>query len=425
MKKTLFCLAVMMLGSLSLVWAGGGQESEAAAGRVTLRFMTTEDYTNAESPLMVIRNKYYESFKTKYPNIEIKMELVPWEQIYSQVIVADEAGAAPDIFWMGARASYEVLKGERAMPLDDYLSRSEIKDLAGPILNMATEEGKHYLMPTTTDVRVLYYRKDFYRDAGLNPEKPPRYWADLIATAQKLNDPPGRWGFGFVGGRTLHTAHLWMPNIWMNGGDLIDENKKAIYNSEAGQKAGQYYADLVHKYKVTPKEGVSLMYPDLQRGIIAGNFAMAVMGSWSYKSQYIPALGEENIGWSRMPIPKGGKDASFSGGWGFMISSRTERADEAWKFIEHMASEEAMREVGLLLTYLPHRKSVIDDPEIKDTFIGQMAAYATEASGFNPKNENNGPFFDGMTIAVQEFMQGTKSVKQALDDAVNEYNAKY
>ena len=296
--------------------------------------------------------------------------------------------------------------------------------MQGPILDMATVDGNIYLIPTVTDVRVLYYRKDLFREVGLDPDSPPRTWDELVAAAKKLNDPPNRWGFGFVAGRTLHTAHLWMPNIWMGGGELINEDKKAVYNSEAGIAAGQYYADLVHKHKVAPQEAVSTMYPDLQRGIIAGTYAMGVLGSWSYQSQFLPALGEENIGWARMPTPEGGKDSSFSGGWGFMISSKTPYAREAWTFISHMGSRDVMLDLGLLLRNLPTRKSIMTDPRIGDTFAGEMGAYASEASGFNPKNEKNGPFFDGMMIALQEIVQG-RDVKEALDDAADSYNSKY
>ena len=340
------------------------------------------------------------------------------------MIVADEAGSAPDIFWMGARASFEVINGDRALPLNDFMSQELIDDLQGPIMDMATVNGKVYLHSTTTDVRVLYYRKDIFKEVGLDPSMPPRTWDDLIGSAKKLTTPD-RWGFGFVGGKTIQTAHLWMVHGWMGGGELIDANRKATYATDAFVKAGQYYADLVQKHKVAPKEAIAAMYPDLERGMIGGNYAMSVMGSWSYGRQFLEALGEEKIGWTRIPIPQGGKDASFSGGWGYMISSHTEHPREAWAFIEHMASKEVRMEQALLLKLLPTRKSIIADPRINSTYSGQMAAYASEASGFNPKNDKNGPFFDGMIVAVQEFIQGSKSPKQALDDAVKDYNSKY
>jgi ABC-type glycerol-3-phosphate transport system substrate-binding protein len=215
-----------------------------------------------------------------------------------------------------------------------------------------------------------------------------------------------------------------MVNMFMGGGDLIDSKKRAIYNGPAGYAAGRYYADLVYKHKVAPRESVSVMYPDIERGFIGGNYAMTGIGSWSY-DPFVKALGAEAVGWSRLPIPAGGKDASFSGGWGFMISKATRRPKEAWTFVSHMASREAMLDVAQALTTLPHRKSVMDDPRIRNTYIGAMAAYAREASKFNPKNENNGPLFDGINVALQEILQNKKSPEQALNDAANAYNAKY
>lgn len=74
--------------TLGLLFIGGplaaSGADESGTGKVELRYMTTQDWSNEEDPQMVIYNTAYEQFKTEHPEIEIQMELVPWEQMYSQ-----------------------------------------------------------------------------------------------------------------------------------------------------------------------------------------------------------------------------------------------------------------------------------------------------------------------------------------------------
>ncbi|MEM6428588.1 MAG: sugar ABC transporter substrate-binding protein [Deinococcota bacterium] len=400
---------------------------------VTLRVQTSIDFFNDDpNDSELAYRAAHEAFLAENPNIRIEFEIVPPFELYRQFLVAAEGRNAPDITYQGAANTYTLASSGNVLALNDYMDGHPFlnpDNLQSAILDVATVDGQYYVIPTTTDARVLYYRKDLFEAAGLDASAPPTTRAELIETAQSLTqDTDGdgetdQWGYCFIADNTLHTPHMWLTHVWAAGGDLVDADGKAVYDSEAGIAAAQFYYDLVNTYEVTPSNIIANDYDATVRALVSGQCAMALLGTWSWPVDILGALGEENVGWTPVPTPEGGEAATFSGGWSWLISSRSDHPDEAWAYIEAIASEELALELGR--ENISTRQSVLSSPEIQDTFVANVGTYAAGAAHGNPQVTSTQPLFDGLRQALQDVIRGRQDAQTALTQAAETYNSRY
>lgn len=397
-----------------------------AQDSVTLRVQGEDWFGEDAGPGAKAYISAHEQFLEENPNVTIQFEIVPQFERFRQFVIADEGGNAPDITLQGAATTFTLASAGRVAPLNQYMEGHPYlnpENLESAVLEVETIDGQYYGIPTTTDVRLLYYRKDLFEEAGLDPDSPPTTREELIEYAQALTSGDDRWGFGFVADNSLHTPHMRMCHTWAGGGELLTENGEAVYDGQAGINAAQFYYDLVNTHEVSPSAVISTDYDASVRALVGGQYAMAVLGSWSWAEDLVGALGEEAIGWTRIPVPEGGEDASFSGGWSWMISQNTQNQDVAWNYLEAINSEEVALALGQ--TDISTWQSVLDNPELDGTFVAEAGQYAAEASHGNPKVVTTEPLFDGIRQAVQEVIQGNASPEEALANAAADYNSEY
>ena len=123
------------------------------------------------------------------------------------------------------------------IPLDDYIKASGVtRDGFFPgAWDSSVWQGKTWGIPLNNDVwEELYYNKDMFKAAGLDPEKPPMTWDELLADAEKLNNPPNQYGISIMGNGEWATC-IMDSFIYSNGGSVLtsDGNTAAINQAES------------------------------------------------------------------------------------------------------------------------------------------------------------------------------------------------
>lgn len=202
-----------------------------------------------------------EAFKEKYPNIElhsfsgIKIEGMDLD---SGPLMAIAGGVAPDILYVNFRQSDTYIQNNFLYPLDEFIAREdpELMDLRveKPVWDVirrkikGEDEEKVWMLPYETLVRIIMYRKDVFKRAGLNPNQAPENWDELYEYAKKLSDP-SNGNYGTVLASGPQAAYDWLPFLWAAGGDAVqydaeEEVWKATFASEAGVTAMEYYLKL-------------------------------------------------------------------------------------------------------------------------------------------------------------------------------------
>ncbi len=329
----------------------------------------TDAYTKANSNVV-------KAFREKYPYIElrafsgIKIENMDLD---SGPLMAIAGGVAPDIIYVNFRQSDTYIQNNFLYPLDEFIARESSESMKlrveKPVWQVikrkkkGDSQEKVWILPYETLVRVLMYRKDTFKRAGLNPNHPPRDWQEFREYARILSDPAnGAYGTVLAGGP--QAAYDWLPFLWAAGGEAVvfDEEKqlwKASFASSSGITAMEYYLSLLTA-QLKDKQG------KIQQG-----FAIRE-GDWGYMweegkiGMRMDYLSQQNMGgkydpnlFAFAPSPAGPSgaggseincrmmgifsQAGISNNAGLGNRDPEKVRDAAWKYIQFYDSEEARK----------------------------------------------------------------------------------
>jgi len=399
--------------------------TEAPPEPITLRVMVA-DFTYPEDATNILSQIFDETvskYREKYPNVTLEFERVPWIEIAGKYLLALEAGNPPDAVEISADGSGLWGKEGKLLALNEYISPDLMADLVNPEAIMS--DGKLFGLTFYSPHRSLYYNKALFEKAGLDPEKPPKTWDELIEYGQAVNhiDGEDQWGLGAIGVGQMGLFYL--AGIAQLGGTAWDQNECATYNSPEGVKVAEFYNDLINKYKIMPSSYPTVDDASLQRAFIAGKYGMILGGTWDYVV-LTQGMDPNLVGWGRIPIPEGGQDKTNSGSWGWGVSPTTEHPKEAADFIITIQNNDYLLKWADNKTAMPVRKSMVEAPLYQDGgFMQDMAEYAVCCVVPYYQVEDVGGFATGLWEGLQAIWSGQKPAQEALDEAVKNYNDQY
>ncbi len=273
----------------------------------------------------------------EHENPGIKIRGVERQYSPQEFVTAMAGGKGPDVMhvWIG---SIGILARQGFIaPVDEYIRQWDQADYIPKKVWRPTRYGrKTYGVPRDTYFTVLFYRKDLFKAAGLDPQQPPRNWDELVAYARQLTKPEiGQYGFGLA----PDTWHF-MDFVWQNNGRLLEAKRSGYLNapldSPAVLQTLQFWHDLKFKYKVLPPNALPAT-ENIQQMFALGKVAM-MMGV----AMQLPALLNkyglqlDKTGIAPLPAGPAGYRASHAGGEVFVINASIpkEKRDAAWKYIE-------------------------------------------------------------------------------------------
>ena len=318
---------------------------------------------NATDPKAHADRAIVEAFERLHP--DIRLESAQGLQIggpaaESNLLLAFAGGTAPDVVYVNFRTSASYAQQGFLVPLDDDLKQhpevlAHIPPALLPILRDAGH-GHIYSIPYLAVVQALYYRKDMFQAAGLDPNKPPRTWDEFYADAQALTDQPkGIWGFEFAQDFS-DTAYFWINFLWQAGGEVVKRNKQgqwqAAFNTPEGVTALKFYGKLMNA-PWTGKDGKTYRGVAGHSGTMGPDRAAGKVGMWfQYQSTIIANQADATqinpsvVGIAPMPRGPTGKTGNETNAYMWGISSQIKdprvRA-AAWQFVTFMASDNADR----------------------------------------------------------------------------------
>ena len=363
--------------------------------------------------------KAADKYMASHPGVTFN--IVQPSDMSDQFALALSSGETPDIVSMDCvLIPYYASIGALADITDRFNALAYSSTYSGGLVELAQYEGKQYAVPFAPDVSVMLYNKDHFEAAGLDPEVGPATWDELIEYAQLLTDEE-HYGYVFGAGDPGTMMFTYVPYIWSNGGDVMNEDgTKSMLDQPKSVEALQLMCDLVSKYKVCPEGITSYGWTESQDAFLSGKASMIVLGSgavWSMLTgQY-----DINAGICLIPSADGENYSSFSGGDSLAIVNDCENVEAAWDFIQYCQSEDVQVEEMAQYGQLPSRSDLFDNkyfeanPEFK---VLQRALEVGEAPYSLKYNEMYSPFIDGVQAAVS----GAMTAQEAFSKAAEEIN---
>lgn len=350
-------------------------------------------------------------------------------------------------------------------PLDDLLARDKGKDPFCPdksqyysaCWNETQYEGQTFGIPIGADDRILYWNRDIFqrhagelRQAGLDPERPPRTWSEVLAYSKILTERNAKGEVTMAG---------FIPNFGNSWLYLYAFQMNASFMSPDGTKCTLYSPEAEEALKFMVK-GYELLggYDQIQKfqngflsnendAFIVGKVAMKIDGDWvlASLSRYGPNL---NFGVGPPPVPddrynktgafKDEKDpfVTWSGGFAYAIPNGAKNLEGAWRLIKFFTSKEARVIEARAQAAYERSRGRVHIPRIQ----GNRDANAAFVAEFTPKNPNfaaalamhvklaevgriRPPSVVGQTLwsehvrALEAACRGEKTPKQALLDS--------
>ncbi len=404
MKKKLL---VIILGILVLLVGISYADSN-----VTLNFWMPGQEPTIKATMEGIIAK----FEKENPNIKINYSQIPWNEYPVKLNTAYSGGVAPDVMGLGWGQFGQLISENKFLPFDTNSAGLNTKDFYDVALKEGSYKGKLYglLLP---EIRVFLYRKDYFKEAGLDPNKPPHSWQDLQKYAIKLTKRNGnrveRAGLDVA---TANGQQMFATMLWQLNGDLWDDNGQPLFNTPDGVKALTFLVNLKNKYNtVIPSDIQSLTGPVFMNGYAA----MAYM-----QTQALPQLEKvtgDKLGYA-LPTKEKSNTALVMGTF-LAVSATVKNKEAATKFAEFLYSGDSMWDIYQGINFLPTRKSlqakfVKDSPEKNQIFLTALQ---------NSRGFNKSPVFAEaqkiLSLSLEQAYYGKKTPKQALDDAAAKISA--
>lgn len=351
--------------------------SSVAAGAKPERTVITFWQLSGEESLMC---SLLGDFEKENPDIKVEMQVLSWAYGFDKIVTAIAAGNAPDVCELGS--TWVPKFSSSGVLLDVTEEAKKIKDqylLWEPI----TYEGRIYGFPWLVGTRALFYNKDLFVKAGLDPNKPPSTWSELLEYAKKIDALGKRiYGFGIFVGESYSPWQEFLPFAWSNGGEILsDDYKKCLLNSPEVIDALKFYNEL-KKFSLRDRQA------EVDRAFSEGRVGIHISGAWNLLSfpQNNPEL---NFSVALMPRPSytKGLPVSFAGGEVLVINKKSSHHEAAIKLCEFLIREEnSMKLVRAQRNVLPSSKGSINLPYFNEhpyqkVFFKQMAT-AVPAPGY-------------------------------------------
>ncbi len=302
------------------------------------------------------------AFERMHPHIHVSVLSMGAGSMNPQKLMTAIAGGIPpdvirqDRFTIGDWASRGAF-----LPLDSFLKGQKpgpyaIKEshFYPACWKEAVYQGHVFAIPSSTDDRALYYNKTLFREAGLNPNKPPQTWGQLYRDSIKLTklNPDGSFkSIGFIPNYGNSWLYLYS---WQNGGEFMSPNGRTCtinnpYTVGALQFMVKIYDALGGVTKVD--SFASGFQPNELDPFLTGKVAMKIDGDWVLDSiaRYNPSL---DYGVAPAPVPRDRllqigrfkghhRFITWSGGFSYAIPRGAKHLKQAWEFIQWMTSPAA------------------------------------------------------------------------------------
>lgn len=236
-----------------------------------------------------IDTEFWAAFAKTYPNITVEKQNLDYNQMLNKARTAALGNAAPMV------ARFPILWGV------EFAAKGQLTPLKPADVGFADDEfwpgamksvmwkGKSYGVPTNNETMGLIWNAALFQAAGLDPEKPPATWDDLVLYSKQIKDKTGKNGYGMVARTNAgNTPFRFMPQLWAYGGGAFDEAEanptyKTVYLNNAGSKAAlQASYDMYVRDRSVPASALTNTQNENQDPFVSGQLGMMISHPLEY-----------------------------------------------------------------------------------------------------------------------------------------------
>jgi len=379
-----------------------------AETKINALFMAQAAYSEADVRAMS------EAFTKANPDVTVNLEFVPYEGLHDKSVLAQGSGGGYDVvlfdvIWPAEYATNKVL-----LDVSDKITGDMKTGVLPGAWTTVEYQGKRYGMPWILDTKYLFYNKEILEKAGI--KNPPKTWAELTEQAKTIKDKgllatPIAWSWSQAEAAICDYATL----VSAYGGSFIKDGKP-VFQSGGGLDALNYMVDS-YKSGLTNPNSKEFLEEDVRRIFQNGEAAFAL--NWTYMYNMANDPKDSKVAGKVGVVPAPGIDgksavSAVNGSMGLGITSTSKHADEAWKYIAFMTSQQTQNQYAKLS--LPIWTSSYADPAVSKGQEELIAAAKQSLAVMYPRPTT--PKYQELSTALQQAVQESLLGQAKPEDAL-------
>lgn len=347
------------------------------------------------------------AFEKANPMIKVEPIAAPSNEVLSRVQADMVAGLEVDVAQLVFRDLIYAAEQLGAQPLEDLAGEELAAHAEGFVpagLALGEVNGKTYGLAYVFSTPVMFINRDLFREAGLDPDQPPRTWEDVKAAGIAITEKTGKHGF-FPGAYGPTDGTFVYQSIVMSNGGKVRERNTLTF-------AEKNQADAVAMLRDLMDSGA---HARIDVGAHLDTFQSGNLGMFLYTSAVLNRLelaSEGNFELGLAPMPAFGEKPTAptnSGSAIFMFSQDPVKQRAAWELMKFLTSAEAYTIITSKIGYLPLRPGIVDNERYLKGWI--------EA---NPKYRANLEQLERLTPNIAFGGPNYRQVENMMKDAVTE-----
>jgi len=324
-------------------------------------------YRSAEALANPITKGYIKEFEKTHPGVKIEMFTFPYQELRTKLSAAIAGGTGPDQMQIDTPWLVEYAEAGLLDPAPEDVTK-DIEQNFLPIAKWITSyKGVHYGYPWWLFTNALFYNRDMFKEAGLDPDNPPKTWTELEQYAKRLVKRKAD-GTMIQAGYTICHRLLWLTDyLYNNNAAVVGEDERGIPEEPIKGTLNTPEAVEVFKflYKLYNIDKVGdFKFGDFAETFVKGRAAMTISANWMIP--WIEGANPElNYTVVDMPTPTGGRPNLRVDAWIQVVANYTtpEKKKIAWEFLKKYISN-SQWDMYFNAMSIPSRLDIINDPRI-------------------------------------------------------------
>lgn len=383
-------------------------------------------------------------YLAQHKNVTVKVTVLDWGSAWTKITTAATSGTGPDILQLGTTWVPAIAAMNGIEKITDQVGGLGGADAYYPASWATTQisgQPDVYAVPWFIDARAIFYRKDAFQKAGVDPVSAFQSWSSFKKALETVNhvsiDGKQMAALTMPGKNDWNVDHNIFPWVWAAGGNVLTpDNKHAAFNDAKGLQGVMYYTGLAAEGLVA-KKSLEENTAQVESDFANGDAAVLIDGAFMVKNLETPKsqggmAGPASNNFGVAPLPKGPvSQATFFGGSDLAVFSGSAHKNEAFDLLQYLASGQADLTYSQMTGNLPARKADVDSAQIgNNPYLIQFAKAAQYGKSY-PSIPQWGPI---ETVLVKHFgniwdivagVKGTynqSSIQQELNSAAQEVN---